>query len=424
MPFIQSFTGNNTSYRATLLAISMLYFAFGFMTCLNDILVPHLKAVFDLSYAKAALVQFSFFTAYFIMSMPSGWLVDRLGYKRGMVGGLFTASAGCFLFYPAAGLRCYPLFLLALFVLASGITLLQVAANPYVALLGQPETASSRLTLAGAFNSLGTTLAPLFGSMLILTAAAQPAGGGGALASQRLAEAAAVRGPYLGLAICLLLLASLTALCRLPMGESRPEASQGPPGERPGVLRQLQENRHLALGVIGIFMYVGAEVAISSFLVNYLSLPAIGGIPLAASARYVSIYWGGAMVGRFLGAALMRVVPPGRLLAFNALAAGTLVLTAMASQGRVSMAAILAVGLFNSIMFPTIFVLALKGRGRQLGQASGVLCMAIVGGAVLPVLQGLLADALGMRTAFLLPVLCYGYIAFYGAAGHRAEGLP
>ena len=413
---------NKAHLRSTLLAVSTLYFAFGFITCLNDILVPHLKSVFDLTYAKAALVQFSFFTAYFIMSVPSGWLVDRVGYKRGMVGGLLTAAAGCLLFHPAAGIRSYPLFLLALFILAAGITLLQVAGNPYVALLGRPETASSRLTLAGGFNSLGTTLAPLFGAQMILAVAARPLAGGSLLEAQRSAEASAVQVPYLGLAAGLLLLATGTALFRMPLGEARPETSS--PGEQQGgILGQLGRQRQLALGIIGIFMYVGAEVAISSFLVNYISLPSIGGIPLAASARYVSLYWGGAMVGRFLGAGVMRVVPPGRLLTFNALAAGILVLTAILTRGFVSMWAILSVGFFNSIMFPTIFVLALKGRARQLGRASGILCMAIVGGAVVPVLQGLLADAVGMRTAFLLPVVCYAYIAFYGASSARAAAM-
>ena len=403
--------------RPALLAVSVLYFLFGFITCLNDILVPHLKAVFELNYAQAALVQFSFFMAYFIMSVPSGRLVDRVGYQRGMVGGLATAGLGCLLFHPAAGLRSYPVFLMALFILASGITLLQVAGNPYVALLGAPEGASARLTLAGAFNSLGTTLAPLFGAWVILGVAAGAAALPAAAEARRLTEAAAVRVPYLGLALALFLAAAGTAAFRLPMGAAHPDHAEG----TMGLLEQLRDHPELCYGAIGIFMYVGAEVAISSFLVNYISLPAIGGIPLAASARYVSIYWGGAMVGRFAGSAVMRVVPPGNLLVFNAVVAILLVLTALSTGGRLAMAAILAVGFFNSIMFPTIFVLAIKGGGARLGQASGLLCMAIVGGAVVPVLQGLVADALGMRVAFLLPVCCYAYIAVYGArAGVRA----
>ena len=393
--------------------MSALYFSFGFITCLNDILGPHLKSVFDLSYAQAALVQFSFFTGYFIMSVPSGRLVDRLGYQNGMVGGLATAALGCLLFHPAAGLRSYPVFLLALFILASGITLLQVAANPYVALLGEPEGASARLTLAGGFNSLGTTVAPFFGAILILAVAGRRAGG--TAGAQRLAEAAAVQGPYLGLALALLLLALITGLLRLPLGQSLPHPAEG----KLGILAHFREHPQLVLGALGIFMYVGAEVAISSFLVNYINLPAIGGIPLAASARYVSVYWGGAMVGRFAGAGVMRIVSPGRLLLGNAVAAGLLVATAILTSGRVSMWALLSVGFFNSIMFPTIFVLALKGCGSRMGQASGLLCMAIVGGAVIPVLQGLTADALGMRAGFLLPLVCYCYIAGYAA---KAQG--
>jgi len=401
----------HANLRQTLLAVSMLYFIFGFITCLNDILVPHLRAVFALTYAQAALIQFSFFMAYFIMSVPSGRLVDRVGYQLGMVGGLATAGLGCLLFYPAAGLPSYPVFLVALFILASGITLLQVAGNPYVSLLGAPEGASARLTLAGAFNSLGTTLAPLFGALVILGGAAGARLAAGEPQAHRLAEAAAVRLPYLGLALTLFLLAAGTWGFRMPMGAARPEVAAGPAG----LLDHLRQHPPLLYGAIGIFMYVGAEVAISSFLVNYISLPAIGGIPLAAAARYVAIYWGGAMVGRFVGSAVMRVVPPSGLLVFNAVTAIVLVLTALVTGGRVAMAAILAVGFFNSIMFPTIFVLAIKGNGARMGQASGLLCMAIVGGALVPVLQGLVADALGMRVAFLLPVCCYAYIAAYGA---------
>ena len=398
---------NELRLNTALLGVSVLYFIFGFLTCLNDILVPHLKAVFALTYAQAALVQFSFFMAYFLMSVPSGRLVDRLGYQKGMVGGLGTAAMGCLLFYPAAGLRSYPVFLLALFILATGITLLQVAANPYVSLLGQPEGASARLTLASAFNALGTTLAPMFGALLILAPAV--ARGLGNLETRQAAEAAAVRGPYLGLALALALLALGTGIAPLPLGGRSPDGVKG----QGGLWTPLLENPRLALGALGIFMYVGAEVAISSFLVNYLNLPAIGGIPLAESAKYVSIYWGGAMVGRFAGSALMRKVPPARLLLVNASVACSLVVLTILTQGRVSMWAILSVGLCNSIMFPTIFVLACQGSEGRLGQASGLLCMAIVGGAVVPVLQGLVADRLGMRAGFSLPAACYAYITLY-----------
>jgi FHS family L-fucose permease-like MFS transporter len=383
---------DEVTYLGPLVALSSLYFIFGFITCLNDILVPHLKVVFELNYARAMFIQLSFFSAYFIVSLPSGWLVDRLGYQKGMVLGLAAMAGGCLLFYPAAASRAYAMFLAALFLLAAGITLLQVAANPYVALLGSAGTASSRLTLTQAFNSLGTTLAPLFGSALIL------AGTG----------ATAVQLPYLGLAATLLALAGFTALFPMPAG--RP---QGP--ARPG---NPLRHRPMLLGAIGIFLYVGAEVGIGSFLVNYISQADVGGITLARAARYVSFYWGGAMAGRFAGAAVMRLVPPPRVLACNAVAAMALVLAAMAAHGRVSMWAILSVGFFNSIMFPTIFTLAIKDLGERMGRASGILCMAVVGGAVVPLAQGLLADWQGIRVAFALPALCYAYIAYYGAAGH------
>jgi FHS family L-fucose permease-like MFS transporter len=382
-----------SSHTSVLASLGALYFIFGFITCLNDILVPHLRGVFELGYARAMLVQCSFFTAYFLLSVPSGSLVDRYGFRRGMVGGLLLAAIGCLLFLPAAEGRSYPLFLLALFVLAGGITLLQVAANPYVAILGRPEGSSSRLTLTQGFNSLGTTLAPLVGSVLIL-------GGAGATA---------VRMPYLVLAGVLLVLAGVTALLRMP---------EAGPGIQAEAAVDPRLRPRLLLGALAIFLYVGAEVAIGSFLVNYINQPEIAGIPLAASARFVSIYWGGAMVGRFLGAGVMRVLPPGRVLAFNATMAAALVLTALATRGGISMWAILSVGFFNSIMFPTIFTLAIQGQGGNHGRASGILCMAIVGGALVPVLQGAVVDALGLRAAFLLPVFCYAYIAFYGAKGH------
>ncbi len=393
-----------TSHAGALAALASLYFIFGFITCLNDILVPHLKAVFQLDYARAMLIQFSFFSAYFILSLPSGWLVDRIGYRRGMAAGLATMAAGCLLFYPAAGSRAYSLFLCALFLLAAGVTLLQVAANPYVAALGAPDTASSRLTLTQAFNSLGTTVAPLFGSVLIL------AGRG----------TGAVRLPYLGLGAVLVALALLTARFPWPGDGPAPARAAGSaPADIP--VSSPWRHRPMRLGAIAIFLYVGAEVSIGSFLVNYIHQLGVGGQTLAQSARYVSLYWGGAMAGRFLGSAAMRLLAPHRVLAGNAVAAGALVLAAMATQGRASMAAILAVGLFNSIMFPTIFTLAIKGLGGNIGQASGILCMAVVGGALVPLAQGLLADWQGIRIAFALPVLCYAYIAWYGSAGHLPE---
>jgi len=363
-----------------LVIITILFFMWGLLTSLNDVLIPHLKAVYTLTYVQAMLVQFCFFGAYLIVSLPAGMLIRRLGYQRGAVTGLVIAAAGCALFYPAAQ-GGYGLFLFAFFVLAGGITILQVAANPYVTVLGDPRTASSRLTLTQAFNSLGTTVAPALGGMLILSGGMLGADDVARLpAVEQLAyraqEAASVQGPYLVLAGALLLLAVLFALARLP------KIVDVSSGEQPGKFADLFAHRHLVLGTIGIFVYVGGEVSIGSFLINFLEDPAIGGLTAAEAASYVSLYWGGAMIGRFIGFAVMRAVSPGKALAFNAAASIALIAVAILAGGRTAMYAIIAVGLCNSIMFPTIFSMALHKLGKQTGQASGLLCMAIVGGAL------------------------------------------
>ncbi|HEY4185170.1 MAG TPA: L-fucose:H+ symporter permease [Polyangia bacterium] len=406
------------SYLAPLAVLTSLFFMWGFLTCLNDIIIPHLKAVFELSYAKAMLIQFAFFTAYFVVSLPAGAIVNKLGYKNGIIIGLVTAGLGCLAFYPAAGARSYGLFLFALFVLASGITLLQVAANPFVAILGKPETASSRLTLTQAINSLGTTIAPLFGSIIILsTAVKSPAElqqlAPAAAEAYRQAEAASVQTPYVGLAIALVMLAVAIALFKLPKIDAASGGGDEADGGHEGA--SAWSYRPLLLGAVGIFVYVGAEVAIGSFLVNYFKEPSIGGLTEAQGARYVALYWFGAMVGRFIGSATLRIFRPGKLLAAHALVAAALVVTTMLASGHAAMWTILAVGLFNSIMFPTIFTLAIDGLGKHTGQGSGILCMAIVGGALIPVVQGGLADAVGIHHCFIIPAVCYLYIAWYGA---------
>lgn len=413
---------NGVHYTFPLTVLTSLFFMWGFITCLNDILIPHLKTVFALNYTQSMLIQFTFFTAYFVVSLPSGFIVEKVGYKRGIVIGLITAGAGCLMFYPAAGTRSYPIFLSALFVLASGITLLQVSANPYVAILGKPETASSRLNLTQAFNSLGTTIAPLFGSYLILSVAAKSAEevaklSPADLTAYQLAEAASVQVPYLGLAAAFLVIAALIALVKLPAIEAADQTSAA--GEvHDDKHASAWQYRHLILGAIGIFVYVGGEVAIGSFLVNFMGQPDIAGLAPEVAGKYLSFYWGGAMVGRFIGSAVLRQLNPGRVLGFNALVAAGLVLAAMILSGQVSMWALLLVGLFNSIMFPTIFTLAVDGLGKHTGQGSGILCMAIVGGALIPVIQGVFADRIGIHHAFFLPALCYLYIAYYGFKGH------
>lgn len=409
--------GSQSNVRA-LVIITILFFMWGMLTSLNDVLIPHLKSVYTLTYVQAMLVQFCFFSAYFVVSIPAGGLVRRIGYQNGAVAGLVIAASGCALFYPAAE-TSYAVFLLALFVLASGITILQVAANPFVTLLGDPRTASSRLTLTQAFNSLGTTVGPLFGGLLIL--------GGVALLSEseiaamseveqsahRAAEAAAVQGPYLLLAVALLLLAVFFAFARLPRVEHA-----APAGDLQGGLSLLRQ-RNLLLGAVAIFLYVGAEVSIGSFLVNFFAEPNIAGLDHATAATYVSYYWGLAMVGRFIGFAVMRKVSPGVILACNAACAMLLILFTVFGDGRAAMWAILAVGLFNSIMFPTIFSIALHGLGLRTGQGSGVLCMAIVGGALIPFAQGFVADGAGIQVSFLVPMLCYGFILYFGLRSVR-----
>jgi FHS family L-fucose permease-like MFS transporter len=403
-------TGSNTG---PLVIVTILFFMWGLLTSLNDVLIPHLKAIYTLSYVQAMLVQFCFFGAYFIVSVPAGALIRRVGYQTGAVIGLLIAACGCALFYPASK-SGYGLFLFAFFVLASGITILQVAANPYVTVLGAASTASSRLTLTQAFNSLGTTIAPYVGGILILSGAAIGADKLAAmnateLAAYRAHEAASVQGPYLALAAALAILAVLFALARLPK-ISHGEETTAAAGGKASALAY----RHLVLGAVAIFLYVGGEVSIGSFLVNFLGEQQIAGLAPAVAAGYVSLYWGGALIGRFIGFAVMRYVSPGKSLAFNATIAIVLVLTGMLGKGALAMWAILAVGLFNSIMFPTIFSMAVHGLGRHTGQGSGILCMAIVGGAIVPFVQGALADSIGLQTSFFVPAACYAFILYFG----------
>jgi len=418
-------SGSDKNYTFALSILTTLFFMWGFITCLNDILIPHLKAVFTLSYTQAMLIQFSFFTAYALVSLPAGMLVEKIGYKNGIVIGLITAGIGSLLFYPAAGYQSFEMFLFAFFVLASGITLLQVAANPYVAILGKPETASSRLNLTQAFNSLGTTIAPLFGSLLILSLAVKTAEElklmtTDQLAAYKLAEASAVQIPYLGLAAALFIIAAIFAVIKLPIVEAAAQSSEENVVETDNK-KSAWEYKHLVFGALAIFVYVGGEVSIGSFLVSYLGQDFVAGLKEVDAGKFVSFYWGGAMVGRFVGSAVQRKIKPNVVLTFNALAAAVLVIVSMLSFGQLAMWSILAVGLFNSIMFPTIFTLAIDGLGKHTGQASGILCTAIVGGALIPLLQGYFADTIGIHYAFFIPVLCYMYIAYYGWKGFKPQ---
>ena len=405
------------SNRLAFAVVTSLFFMWGFVTVLNDVLVPHLKAIFELSYAKVMLIQFSFFSAYFLFSIPSAKLIDWLGYKKTMVVGVLTMGCGALLFIPAANLASYPLFLGALMVLAAGITALQVAANPYIAVLGRPETASSRLNLSQAFNSLGTTIAPYLGGWLILSVTRKSAEavrqlGSGAMQAYRVHEAASVKTPYLVIGLALIALGGVIALFKLPpMAEAEQHGSMSMSG--------VWQRRHLVLGIIAIFLYVGAEVSIGSFLINYLTQPNIGNISEIAASRYVSYYWGGAMVGRFIGSAILQKIRTGTVLGIAAIAACLLVCASMLTLGHFAMGSILLVGLFNSVMFPSIFTLGIAELGSLTGDGSGLLIMAIVGGAVLPVLQGILADQIGIHHAFIIPAVCYIYIVYYAFRGSR-----
>ena len=405
-----------TDLRAMSIATT-LFFMWGFLTSLNDILIPHLKGIFSLSYTGAILVQFAFFVSYAVFALPGGKIVEWIGYKRTMIVGLLTMTTGALLFIPASKAASFPFFLGALIVLAAGITVLQVAANPYVANLGPQRTASSRLNLAQAFNSFGTFLAPFFGGWLILSHIPAVVEGpeltGAALHASQMQQASSVQIPYLGIALALAVLAIALALVKLPTMDFTQDFRPGEANPLTG--DKLRNHPQLFLGALGIFVYVGAEVSIGSFIINYLHLPNIGDLTLARAGFFLSFYWGGAMVGRFVGAAILRRFSTGKVLGIAAIMAAALVLLSMLSFGHVAMFSIIAVGLFNSIMFPSIFTLGLADLGPLTGRGSSFMVAAIVGGAIIPLAQGKIADSsIGLHHAFVLPVLCYAYIAYFG----------
>jgi len=436
----------NNNYRSAFVIVTVLFFMWGFITVLVDALIPRLRDVFELTYFQAGLVQFSFFTAYFVFSIPGGALISKIGYKKGVVVGLIAMGAGCLLFYPAASFRMFPIFLMALFVLAGGITILQVAANPYVAALGPEETSSSRLNLSQAFNSLGTTIAPLVSAAFILSNTVMGSEEVAALSGAQQtayyqAEASAVQGPFMVLAGVLLVLAIAFALFNMP------KILEGD-DDKSGSYKRALKIKHLMFGALGIFVYVGAEVAIGSYLVNYfldLDVAALveGSAVMTSIAAalstvfsdtdiadmnasqlagtYVFFYWGGAMVGRFIGSALLQKLKAGNLLSVYAGVNIMLLIISMSTGGLVAFWSILCIGLFNSIMFPTIFTLAIKGINENTAQGSGILCTAIVGGAIIPPLYGAIADSFGLQIALIVPAVCYLYIMWYGKIGSKVE---
>ena len=376
--------------------MTCLFFFWCFITVLNDILIPFLKESFDLNYTQAMLVQFCFFGAYLVVSPFAGKLIDKVGYQQGIVLGLLTTAVGCLLFYPSAEVHLYALFLIAFFVLASGITILQVAANPYVAALGPEKTAASRLNLAQAANSFGTTVGPIVGAALILGAVA--------------ADASAVQMPYVMLGALLVAAAAVFRFIRLPI-LAHVETKEDDSGD------SVWNHRPLVLGALAIFLYVGGEVSIGSFLVNYFSESSIAGLSSAEAGEMVAYYWGAAMIGRLVGAALMNYIAATKYLAINALIAILMIVVSINSTCDVAMWSILAVGFFNSIMFPTIFTMAVKGLGPMTSKGSGLVCQAIVGGALIPLVQGVAADSIGIQLSFIVPMLCYVYIGWYALKG-------
>ncbi|MGJ8591136.1 MAG: sugar MFS transporter [Aquaticitalea sp.] len=424
------------SYRSSFILLTTLFFLWGFITVLVDSLIPRLRELFTLSYFQAGLVQFAFFGAYFAFSIPASYILSKIGYKKGIILGLGTMALGCLLFYPAASYRVFGVFMLAYFILAGGMTILQVAANPYVAVLGPEESASSRLNLSQAFNSLGTAIAPAVGALFILSDKIKTEIEintlvGVAKENYLASEAAAVQKPFIGLALFIFIIAGIFFFAKLPKIINE---------QTVGTYSDAFKNKNLMLGVLGIFVYVGAEVAIGSFLVNYFMdmnlVPLIRESPTMMSIAntvakafnksldgaddkallgiFVIFYWSGAMIGRFVGSYLTRIIKPGKVLALFSSFAVVLILISMNTDGYVAMWSILAVGLFNSIMFPTIFTLALDGLGELKPKASGLLCTAIFGGAIISPIYGLLTDNIGFKLAFIFIILCYAYILWFG----------
>lgn len=394
------------------LFVMALFFIFGGITSLNDVIIPKLKDLFTLNYGQAMLVQSAFFAAYFVISIPGAALVKKIGYMRGAVAGLLTMMAGCLLFIPASKSATFSVFLMALFILASGVTIVQVVANPLISLLGPPKTAHSRLTFAQAFNSLGTTIFPYFGSIVILGSLATidpKTLDAAALAAYRVAETQVVANTYLGLAIALFIVA-----CVVWMNRNR---LKGEKHEESSFFKSLDllKQKRFAFGVACIFLYVGAEVAIGSFIVKYLMQAHVLAVSDKIAGQLVALYWGGALIGRFIGSYFLRIFSPGKILATVATGAIVLILISANSTGVVSGYSLLAIGLMNSIMFPTIFSLACEGLGKRAADGSGIICVAIVGGAIIPPLTGVAADMThSIALALTIPAICYALIAAYG----------
>ena len=444
--------GDNYQVRTDVRAMSVataLFFMVGFLTCLNDVVSPHLKSIFALNYTQTQLIPFFFFSSYFVFAYPGGTLVDKFGYKKTMVIGLFIMACGALGFLPAAHFALFPIFLAALVILAAGMTVVQVAVNPYVTIIGPTATAASRLNLAQAINSFGTFIAPFVGAYLILRTAPEAISADRlrsmsevARQAYRVAQASTVNTPYIAISLALVLLALALAAIKLKTTTGVSEHTQD---FRPGAFAEALErptsifgHKWVLFGALGIFTYVGAEVSIGNLLVNYMGLPQIAGIKESIAANFLMVYWGGAMVGRFVGAAILQRVRAGALLGLAAIVAFVLVIISLRTTGSGQfsfipmhlfnwqwtvtvphswpMWAILAVGLCNSIMFPSIFTLGIQDLGPLTSKGSSLLIAAIVGGALIPLAQGKLADHIGLHPSFILPAICYIYIAGFGFA--------
>ena len=420
------------TYSSTKVAMGIACSVFlmaGFFTCLNGVIIPRLKTLFELSFAKAMFVQFAFFGAFFLLSLPAERVLAKLGYKMTMILGLILTGAGSLGFWPAVQIRLYPAFLATLFVLAVGVTLLQLAANPFVSLLGKKETASSRLTLAQAFNSLGTTIAPLIGGYFILSGAHTtltpeqlhqlPAQAQHAYHAQL---AGAMQGPYIVFALVSFLLAAFIFKMRFPASEDNTVGASSPNTQYR--VSDVMRYSHAVFGIFAIFAYVGAEVALGSLMVNYFTLPQIGNLSESQSTWYISIYWGLAMVGRFIGSALLAHFKPRYLVGIFASINVVLLASSVMLSGMPAVYALICIGLFNSIMFPTIFTLGIAQLGHLTGVTSSLLLMGTIGGAIIPFIQGRIADSWGLQISFLLPAISYIYITFYGFWGAKVRQAP
>jgi FHS family L-fucose permease-like MFS transporter len=417
MPQTSAGSGTADSEVRTLrLFVIALFFMFGGITSLNDVIIPKLKALFTLNYAQAMLVQFAFFIAYFLVSIPAAGVVARIGYMRTAALGLVTMTAGCLLFIPASSSGLFGAFLIAVFVLGIGITIVQVVSNPLISMLGRAQTVHSRLTFAQAFNSVGTTIFPYVGSILILGSLSQvdPTKlSGAALTLFRTHETQVIVRTYIGLATALIIIAALVWLARKKLVE--------PPSEAPTLKHYMSLLRlpRFSYGALCIFFYVGAEVSIGSLIVNYLMQSSVWAAGSEDAGKHIIYYWGGAMVGRFIGSYMLRLFSPGKVLAFAAVAVMTLLFISANTVGFISGWSYLAIGLFNSIMFPTIFALACEGLWPQAAEASGIICVAIVGGAVVPWITGRTADLTTLKMALIVPAICYAVICGFGIYARR-----